>query len=58
MKALLLENIHSEGVRLLTERGIEVETVKGALDEAELIDALRGVQRPQELYTLDPEAVT
>jgi D-3-phosphoglycerate dehydrogenase len=44
MKALLLENIHSEGVRLLTERGIEVETVKGALDEAELIDALRGVQ--------------
>jgi D-3-phosphoglycerate dehydrogenase / 2-oxoglutarate reductase len=44
MKALLLENIHPEGVRLLTERGIEVETVKGALDEAELIDALRGVQ--------------
>ena len=44
MKALLLENIHPEGVRLLTERGIEVETLKGALDEAELIDALRGVQ--------------
>jgi D-3-phosphoglycerate dehydrogenase / 2-oxoglutarate reductase len=44
MKALLLENIHPEGVRLLTERGIEVETVKGALDEAELIDALRGVR--------------
>ena len=44
MKALLLENIHPEGVRLLTERGIEVETVKGALDEAELINALRGVQ--------------
>jgi D-3-phosphoglycerate dehydrogenase len=43
MKALLLENIHPEGVRLLTERGIEVETLKGALDEAELIDALRGV---------------
>ena len=33
MKALLLENIHPEGIRLLTERGIEVETVKGALDE-------------------------
>jgi L-aminopeptidase/D-esterase-like protein len=31
MKALLLENIHPEGVRLLTERGIEVDTVKGAL---------------------------
>jgi D-3-phosphoglycerate dehydrogenase / 2-oxoglutarate reductase len=44
MKALLLENIHPEGVRLLTERGIEVETVKGALDEAELVAALRGVQ--------------
>src|SRR3954451_15143992 len=44
MKALLLENIHPEGVRLLTERGIEVETGKGALDEPELIDALRGVQ--------------
>jgi D-3-phosphoglycerate dehydrogenase / 2-oxoglutarate reductase len=44
MKALLLENIHPEGVRLLTERGIEVETFKGALDETELIEALRGVQ--------------
>ena len=44
MKALLLENIHPEGVRLLTERGIEVEDVKGALDEAELITALPGVQ--------------
>jgi D-3-phosphoglycerate dehydrogenase len=44
MKALLLENIHPEGVRLLTERGIDVESVKGALDEAELIEALRGVQ--------------
>ncbi len=44
MKALLLENIHPEGVRLLTERGIEVESAKGALDEAELIAALDGVQ--------------
>ena len=44
MKSLLLENIHPEGVRLLTERGIEVETGKGALDEAELINALGGVQ--------------
>jgi D-3-phosphoglycerate dehydrogenase len=44
MKALLLENIHPEGVRLFTERGIEVEIAKGALDEAELIDALGGVQ--------------
>jgi D-3-phosphoglycerate dehydrogenase len=44
MKALLLENIHPDGVRLLTERGFEVETVKGALDESELIAALPGVQ--------------
>lgn len=44
MKALLLENVHPEAVRLLTERGIEVDTVKGALDEAELAGALQGVQ--------------
>jgi D-3-phosphoglycerate dehydrogenase / 2-oxoglutarate reductase len=43
MKALLLENIHPEGVRLLAERGIEVVTAKGALDEEELIEALAGV---------------
>jgi D-3-phosphoglycerate dehydrogenase len=43
MKALLLENIHPEAVRLLTERGIEVSTRKGALDEEELADAVRGV---------------
>ena len=29
MKALLLENIHPEGVRLLTERGIEVRVGRG-----------------------------
>ena len=44
MKALLLENIHPDGVRLLTERGITVESVTGALDEAELAAALPGVQ--------------
>jgi D-3-phosphoglycerate dehydrogenase len=43
VKALLLENIHPEAVRLLHERGIEVEAHKGALDEAELVAALRGV---------------
>jgi D-3-phosphoglycerate dehydrogenase len=43
MKALLLENIHPEALRLLTERNIEVETRKGALDEAELIAAVRDV---------------
>jgi len=44
VKALLLENIHPEGIRLLTERGVEVETVVGALDEAELVARLPGVQ--------------
>jgi D-3-phosphoglycerate dehydrogenase / 2-oxoglutarate reductase len=43
VKALLLENIHPEGVRLLTESGIAVETAMGALDEPELIEALAGV---------------
>lgn len=44
MKALLLENIHSEAVRVLTSRGYEVATLPGALGEAELIEALQGVQ--------------
>ena len=44
MKALLLENIHPDGVWLLSERGIAVESVTGALDEAELAAALPGVQ--------------
>jgi D-3-phosphoglycerate dehydrogenase / 2-oxoglutarate reductase len=43
MKALLLENIHPDAERLLTERGIEVSSVKGALDEDELRAALPGV---------------
>src|SRR4051812_2797118 len=44
MKALLLENVHPVATRILNDRGIEVETVKGALDEAELIGAVRNVQ--------------
>lgn len=43
MKALLLENIHHDAVQALESRGIEVETRTGALDEAELIEALEGV---------------
>ena len=43
MKALLLENIHPEALRVLTERGIEVETTKGALDERELVEAVGNV---------------
>ncbi len=43
MKALLLENIHPDGVRVLRERGFEVETRPDALGEAALIEALRDV---------------
>lgn len=43
MKALLLENIHPCGIRLLSERGFEVETLPGALGEDDLIAALGGV---------------
>ncbi|WP_375426486.1 phosphoglycerate dehydrogenase [uncultured Friedmanniella sp.] len=43
MKALLLENIHPEAVRVLTEHGIEIETAHGALDEAELIGAVQDI---------------
>lgn len=43
MKALLLENIHPIAVDQLRERGFEVETRPGALGEADLIEALRGV---------------
>jgi D-3-phosphoglycerate dehydrogenase / 2-oxoglutarate reductase len=44
MKALLLENIHPDADRLLSERGIEVTSTSGALDESELRAALPGVQ--------------
>ncbi|GAB3703960.1 phosphoglycerate dehydrogenase [Mariniluteicoccus flavus] len=43
MKALLLENIHADAARAFEERGIEVDALKGALDEDELIEALDGV---------------
>jgi D-3-phosphoglycerate dehydrogenase len=43
VKALLLENVHPEAVRLLEQAGLEVEQRKSALDEAELAAALPGV---------------
>ena len=42
-KALLLENIHPDAAKSLRDHGFEVETMKGALNEDELIDALEGV---------------
>ena len=44
MRAVLLENVHPDAVALLESTGAEVEAVDRALDEAELADALRGVQ--------------
>src|SRR4051794_29455734 len=43
MKALLLENIHSEAVNHLSKQGFEVETHPKALSEDELKAALPGV---------------
>ncbi len=41
--ALLLENIHPHAVDLLGAAGFEVRTRRGALDEAELVEAVQGV---------------
>ena len=43
MKALLLENIHADAEKSLRNRGFEVETLPGALNEDDLIAALEGV---------------
>ena len=43
MKALLLENVHPEAVRLLEEAGLEVAARRSALGEADLAAALPGV---------------
>jgi len=44
LKALLLENVHPLSVEILAANGVEVVTRSGALDEDELIEALKGVQ--------------
>ncbi len=43
VKALLLENVHPLGVKILTDAGFDVETRSGAMDPAELLSALDGV---------------
>jgi D-3-phosphoglycerate dehydrogenase / 2-oxoglutarate reductase len=43
-RALVLENIHPDGVSALTHAGCDVSARKGALDEADLVEALAGVQ--------------
>jgi D-3-phosphoglycerate dehydrogenase / 2-oxoglutarate reductase len=42
LRALLLENVHPVATQILRDAGIEVVTRSGALDEAELIEALEG----------------
>ncbi|WP_129336841.1 phosphoglycerate dehydrogenase [Cellulomonas endophytica] len=43
-KALLLENLHPQARTILESAGYEVTTRTGALDEAELVEALDGVE--------------
>ncbi|KQT00924.1 phosphoglycerate dehydrogenase [Cellulomonas sp. Leaf395] len=43
LKALLLENLHPQARSILETAGFDVTTRTGALDEAELIEALDGV---------------
>ena len=43
VRVLLLESIHPDAVSRLQAEGYEVESVRGALDEAELIERIDGV---------------
>ncbi|MFI2752668.1 phosphoglycerate dehydrogenase [Cellulomonas sp. P22] len=43
LRALLLENLHPQARTILEAAGFEVTTRTGALDEAELVEALKGV---------------
>jgi len=43
IRILLLENVHPAAVERLEEAGYSVETMKGALDEDDLIEAIKGV---------------
>jgi D-3-phosphoglycerate dehydrogenase len=44
VRVLLLENIHPDAVSRLEAEGYQVESVAGALDEAELVERIPGVQ--------------
>ncbi|GAB3043542.1 phosphoglycerate dehydrogenase [Spirosoma pulveris] len=43
IKVLLLENVHPNAIQLFEQEGFNVEIRKGALDEDELIEAIRDV---------------
>ena len=44
MKVLLLENISGVAVSQFQEAGFEVEALKGAMDEKELVQKVRGIR--------------
>jgi D-3-phosphoglycerate dehydrogenase len=43
IKVLLLENVHPKAVAAFKNEGFQVELLKGALDEEELIERIKGV---------------
>ena len=43
IKVLLLENVHPNGIKAFKTEGFQVELLKGALDEDELIEKIKGV---------------
>ena len=43
IKILLLENVHSNGIKLLQDEGYNVETAKGSFNEEELCAKIKGV---------------
>jgi D-3-phosphoglycerate dehydrogenase len=43
IKVLLLENVHPKALKAFQDEGFQVELVKGALDEAELIEKIKDV---------------
>jgi D-3-phosphoglycerate dehydrogenase / 2-oxoglutarate reductase len=43
IKVLLLENVHPNGLKAFKTEGFQVELLKGALDEDELIEKIKGV---------------
>ena len=43
IKALLLENLHPDAKSIFSNEGYQVETLKGALDEDELIEKIKDV---------------
>jgi D-3-phosphoglycerate dehydrogenase len=43
IKVLLLENVHADALEIFKEEGYQVETHNGAMTEAELAEAIKGV---------------